>query len=312
MANQHAPLAIDGISFAIFGIDFPLEAMGGGIISVVESEGDQRFLRLGPSRKDTYTFYYPKEGEEVWKNYTISARLRIDNVNNSGAGVTFYSQLHHGLDHYYRLRWSAVEGKFRFVPHNTAITHGQAELPVAMPADKWYRCKVQVSTEPHQTRMTGKVWPDGQAEPAEWQATAYDSSARCLGSGPVGLWSIYEGRHDFDDLLVVAQNGDTMLKEDWEGGLFPKKPPSWIDWGYHGQVLSLMAAAAPESGLRILLYHNPEFAEKAAPAGMDLMLAGHTHGGQVRLPLLGAVWLYKDMEQRRDAGLFHEGPMRLI
>ncbi len=39
---------------------------------------------------------------------------------------------------------------------------------------------------------------------------------------------------------------------------------------------------------RILLCHNPDYAEEMASGPpVDLMLAGHTHGGQVRLPLLG-------------------------
>jgi predicted MPP superfamily phosphohydrolase len=43
---------------------------------------------------------------------------------------------------------------------------------------------------------------------------------------------------------------------------------------------------------RLLLSHNPDVAEepelKEAGRRVDLMLSGHTHGGQVRLPLLGA------------------------
>ena len=40
----------------------------------------------------------------------------------------------------------------------------------------------------------------------------------------------------------------------------------------------------------ILLYHTPDLAPDAAELGVDLMLSGHTHGGQVRLPLFGAVF----------------------
>ena len=39
----------------------------------------------------------------------------------------------------------------------------------------------------------------------------------------------------------------------------------------------------------ILLYHTPDLAPDASELGVDLMLSGHTHGGQVRLPLFGAL-----------------------
>jgi predicted MPP superfamily phosphohydrolase len=40
---------------------------------------------------------------------------------------------------------------------------------------------------------------------------------------------------------------------------------------------------------RILLFHYPDFAQLAAQAHVDLYLAGHTHGGQVRVPFYGAL-----------------------
>ena len=41
----------------------------------------------------------------------------------------------------------------------------------------------------------------------------------------------------------------------------------------------------------ILLTHSPEVFMKADLIKFDLVLAGHTHGGQVRLPGIGALWL---------------------
>jgi predicted MPP superfamily phosphohydrolase len=40
----------------------------------------------------------------------------------------------------------------------------------------------------------------------------------------------------------------------------------------------------------VLLYHTPDIAPEAAQMGVDLQLSGHTHGGQVRLPFLGALF----------------------
>lgn len=53
--------------------------------------------------------------------------------------------------------------------------------------------------------------------------------------------------------------------------------------------LARLMAAAPEGGFKLLLVHSPDIAPEAASAGIDLYLCGHTHGGQIRLPLYGAL-----------------------
>jgi predicted MPP superfamily phosphohydrolase len=59
--------------------------------------------------------------------------------------------------------------------------------------------------------------------------------------------------------------------------------------------------ATSESKYHVVLGHSPNFALGANRA--DLMLAGHTHGGQVRLPLLGPVTTLSDVPRRYAAGL---------
>lgn len=46
----------------------------------------------------------------------------------------------------------------------------------------------------------------------------------------------------------------------------------------------------PDGAVSLLLSHSPEVYRQAASAGFDLMLAGHTHGGQICLP--GGIPLY--------------------
>ena len=79
-------------------------------------------------------------------------------------------------------------------------------------------------------------------------------------------------------------------------------------------------AAIPESirGVRnepvVLLCHAPDYATRVQqhPAGqvVDLMISGHTHGGQIRLPLIGALVL-PPMGRRFIEGWFQLDRMRL-
>lgn len=60
----------------------------------------------------------------------------------------------------------------------------------------------------------------------------------------------------------------------------------------------------PEGIPRLLLSHNPEVAETIDPAlHIDLMLSGHTHGGQIDLPLLPAPWLGSEYGDKYRVGL---------
>ena len=61
----------------------------------------------------------------------------------------------------------------------------------------------------------------------------------------------------------------------------------------------------------ILLCHRPDEADVAASLGCDLYLAGHTHGGQVRLPFYGAMVTLSRFGKRFESGLYQIGAMRM-
>jgi len=115
---------------------------------------------------------------------------------------------------------------------------------------------------------------------------------------------------------VVERDGGAVViggMPDLHGGRFLPDHESRPD---------LVFAGAPEGAPRVLLAHQPRAVTQAAPHGVDLLLSGHTHGGQifpfhlfVRLQqpvvrglrkLLG-VWVYA----HRGTG-FWGPPMRLF
>jgi len=61
----------------------------------------------------------------------------------------------------------------------------------------------------------------------------------------------------------------------------------------------------------MLLSHSPDIMPRV-PDDVSLVLAGHTHCGQIRLPLIGAVSTMSDHGQRYGCGLVRDGPKRAV
>lgn len=61
----------------------------------------------------------------------------------------------------------------------------------------------------------------------------------------------------------------------------------------------------------VFLYHTPDIVYDLAGRGADLLCAGHTHGGQVRLPLYGAIVTLSRFGKRFESGLHEVGGTRL-
>jgi predicted MPP superfamily phosphohydrolase len=63
-------------------------------------------------------------------------------------------------------------------------------------------------------------------------------------------------------------------------------------------------AHAPPGAFKLLLAHTPEVIERREALGADLILSGHTHGGQVRLPWIGALVTRTRLDRKFSRGVF--------
>jgi len=77
-----------------------------------------------------------------------------------------------------------------------------------------------------------------------------------------------------------------------------------------GADLEQAVAGIPRGEAVVLLAHEPDFADRAAHYPIDLQLSGHSHGGQVRFPLVGAVYL-PELARKYPLGLRQVGGLTL-
>jgi len=128
-------------------------------------------------------------------------------------------------------------------------------------------------------------------------------------SAPLGVWAVTGNHESFrrpgggSDVLAAA--GFEVLHDRW-AEVRPGLVVAGVDdltsrrrAGLGGDPVAKALAGRPP-GATILLSHTPWQADEAARLGLGLMLAGHTHAGQVWPFDLMEKWLYPLMAGRYD------------
>lgn len=169
------------------------------------------------------------------------------------------------------------------------------------PPGVWCRTRVVLTDDGRRSRVRARFWREPDREPASWSIDAEDSSTDRHRQGSVGFGG-RGGNRRYADLRVVTTDGRLLLEEDFRDPVRLRtvwhSPSALADWVFRKDT-SLSA--------RILLAHNPDIVldlcelDAAPPC---VVLAGHTHGGQVRIPGFGALYTETHIGRRYDSGLF--------
>lgn len=101
--------------------------------------------------------------------------------------------------------------------------------------------------------------------------------------------------------LIGLSDPDFTIKGDMFGEV-----PAMVDTKLRGLI-------GDKNDYTILLSHRPELFETYANCGVDLVLSGHAHGGQFRLPFIGGLAApNQGVFPKYDAGLYTKGDTNMI
>lgn len=114
-----------------------------------------------------------------------------------------------------------------------------------------------------------------------------------------------------DEVVALEQNGEAIT-------LLGVNDPSFKTDYLFGDAEAVMKSKldgilTDENEFTVLLSHRPELFEVYKDSNIDLVLSGHAHGGQFRLPLVGGfVAPNQGLFPKYDAGLFTEDNTNMI
>jgi predicted MPP superfamily phosphohydrolase len=150
--------------------------------------------------------------------------------------------------------------------------------------------------------MAGDGWVTRRVEPHVFGAVLKDFRA------PLGVYSVL-GNHDwwYSGIKVrqgLEQNGIRVL-DDEVAQIDARGTSFWLaglaDLWTRPQKIEETVARVPEGQPLIAITHNPDIFPRV-PQRVSLLLAGHTHGGQVRFPFIGSVVESSQFGDRYESG----------
>ena len=214
---------------------------------------------------------------------------------------------------------SFIEPRLLFVRHETIVLSDNPirELKVAVLSDLHVGHYKKTSWAQAVTQTINEQKPDLIFLLGDFvfdRATDADMLASLLAlQAPLGVYAV-SGNHDFDsgaleNIKALFKTADIRFLDNTSAEL-PLAPPTLTlvgvaDLWFGGDPSFAMAKVNVKKGPVIFLAHNPDVVLDPTVKPADLVIAGHTHGGQIRLPWLGSLAEIPDrLGQQYDRGLF--------
>ena len=134
-------------------------------------------------------------------------------------------------------------------------------------------------------------------------------------AGLAAVLGNHDGWLDHDRVRRALEGVGIPVVEERAARLETPAGPVWMAgisdlWTGQHDIGAALAAAGDDGAPIVLLSHNPDVFPDV-PARVALTLAGHTHGGQVRLPFLGTLIVPSRFGARYAAGHIVEGGRHL-
>jgi uncharacterized protein len=116
---------------------------------------------------------------------------------------------------------------------------------------------------------------------------------------------------DYDEIRKrLSALGMRVISNRWE--VFDVRGEPLIAIGHEGPWFRPPPDMADcPDGFRLLVSHTPDNVGWSRRNNCRLMLSGHTHGGQIRVPIFGSLFVPSRYSRRYDMGTFHEPPTLL-
>jgi predicted MPP superfamily phosphohydrolase len=293
--------------------------------------------RMQPYRD--YRFHLAGQYSLRWRNYEVTGSVAPP-PGTPEFGLAVYAQMPIGALDGYFLRVDLRAGTISLKTPAPTTLRGTTSGPLpASPRQSW-RFRVAAETTADASRVRARIWNSEAAEPKQWTVEAIDTRVDRPYRGAVGLMlpgasdRRYDGSikvtirrgDDSESVLAYGSKGvvetpvDEPLDRLGPGGSWMTLDDinTFIETSRHAQKPLMLEAKLRkllqprvQPSFTILVSHRPDVVGVADGKHVDLVLAGHTQGGQIAVPFLNRLVLSEYDGQLLDSGLKNIGDTHL-